>query len=587
MKKRFISLLLCAVMVLFCFAGCAEKDNRQAIMEIGKKSSADAATISMYLMSEEPVSPEQEKLIEDAVNEIIEDKFTVHVDLRYFTPETYYAELDGDLLATEEYYANLSKSGTSRGTGEGETENMDKYITEDGLPNVYYPPIKDFQVDIFYFSGYDKYYQYDDKGYLYTIDDLMTPGALAGGIKNTVNATLLSQVKAITGATRAVPSNQLIGEYTYILVKKDVLDFTKYAPSDITSLVSENCQDILSIVATNDEFADLVPLYSSTGELDVIDVKYFGIDENGLLCDDFSVLGGIYDSKAEYGAENSYAKLTGLNNTSAAARTGVPSFVNQVKILKNYEFQGYYGTEEDAGKKFAVGYVKGGPEVIDEYGDEYEVIPVGKPTLNNTRLFKDMFAINAQSGNINASVKVLNYLYTDETIHNILLYGVEGENYEWEETEEFDENGNPYKAVVPTEDNSYVMDANKLGNPVLSYFTVGEDRNARDYIVKQNNDAVLDLVIPFTLVGSNVDLEPLKVLRTKSAEVYEALYNAKNSEELEAALTLIKTVVSSDEGKAALNASLGMGSSAEVSSLYYYYQNWLIAEELFIPELAE
>ena len=56
MKKRLSCLLLSVLMVVLCFAGCAEKTGEEVMIEIGEKASKDAVTLSMYLMSEEKVS---------------------------------------------------------------------------------------------------------------------------------------------------------------------------------------------------------------------------------------------------------------------------------------------------------------------------------------------------------------------------------------------------------------------------------------------------------------------------------------------------------------------------------------------------
>ena len=148
MKKRLISLLLSAIMILFCFAGCAEKTGDEVKQKIGEEASQDAVSLSMYLMSEQRVSEKQEALIEEKVNELTEAKYKVHLDLRYFTPDQYYTRLDADLAEMTEFYD---------GEGIGRQDYEPVYTDEDGLPVTFYPPIQEFSVDIFYFGGYEKY----------------------------------------------------------------------------------------------------------------------------------------------------------------------------------------------------------------------------------------------------------------------------------------------------------------------------------------------------------------------------------------------------------------------------------------------
>ena len=97
MKNRLISLLLIALMILFCFVGCAEKTGEEVKEQIGKEASTDAVRLSMYLMSEEKVSDKQLLLMEQKVNELTESKYKIHLELEYFTPDEYYEKLEANL----------------------------------------------------------------------------------------------------------------------------------------------------------------------------------------------------------------------------------------------------------------------------------------------------------------------------------------------------------------------------------------------------------------------------------------------------------------------------------------------------------
>ena len=97
MNKRLISLLLVAMMLLVCFAGCAEKTGEEVKEKIGEEASADAVTLALYLMAEKPVSARQEKLMEEKVNELTEAKYKIHLELEYATPTEYYAKLEANL----------------------------------------------------------------------------------------------------------------------------------------------------------------------------------------------------------------------------------------------------------------------------------------------------------------------------------------------------------------------------------------------------------------------------------------------------------------------------------------------------------
>ncbi len=548
MKKRLSCLLLSILIVVLCFTGCAEKTDAEVLEKIGEESSKGAVTLSMYLMSEAPVSEEQELAIEAAVNAITEKEFKVRMDLRYFTADEYYTRLDADLAEMTAFYD---------GEGIGQKDYEPVYTDEDGLPATFYPPIEDFEVDIFYFGGYDKYIEYKNAGY---IRDMTTEiDGNAKSLKAVINTNLFSQVKAINGRYDIVPVNRAIGEYTYILLNKEVLKGTQYSASDITSLVDENCQDLLSLVG--EIYGDTyVPLKSYTDELDVLNVKYFGADANGFLTDDFSLIAGTYDSSWKYGVAGSYPEMSDIMSTRD---NGTFSVIDQIKILKGYEFAGYYGTEEDADKPFAVGYIKGGPEVVSEYSNDYEVIPVGMPTLTTDDIYEHVFAISEDTNSVLKSSEILAYLNTNEEFRNLILYGIENENYVWVDavdengTHILDENGMPYRVVSrlnEKEERTYVMDVYKTGNATIAYPAEGTDPRANEYALEQNQDIVLDYTIgfnlykaSFTTLKQEVDLTALKAVSVASQEIYNKILAADTQEKLDEVIAEIETLVKSDD----------------------------------------
>jgi hypothetical protein len=589
-------------MIMFCFAGCAEKDKSDVMNKIGEEASEGAVSLSMYLMSEEEVSDEQELAMEKAVNAITEKEFKVHLDLRYFTPDKYYQALEADLAKMTEYYS---------GDGIGKEEATPVYTDEDGLPITFYPPIEEFDVDIFYFGGYDKYVKYSEAGYLRDISTEIDGSAKA--LKAVINTNLLNQVKVLNGKYDMVPTNRAIGEYTYLLLNKKVLQETQYAASDINSLVDEDCQDLLSLV--DDIFGDeYVPLKSYTGELDLIDVEYFGVDENGMMTDGFSLIAGTYSNSWAYGAAGSYPEMSHILNTKNCGRL---SAEEQIKVLKGYEFNGYLGDEEDADKPFAVGYIKGGAEVVEKYGDDYEIVPVQMPKLDTADVYEHVMAVSEKTNSVKQSAEIITHLNTNEEFRNLLLYGIEKENYVWVDAigEDgnpiIDEDGNVYKVVsrlIEDPEKLYVMDKNKTGNVIYAYPAVGENPLASDYALEQNQDIQLDYTIGFNLYNASfaklgdLDLTALKAVTAASAGFYKKIVDAKTEDALNAVLDEIKAYVEGADVKAVLDMP-GMEEAPEAdapaedggedapveeekeyTSVAAYYDEWLIAKALKVVE---
>jgi hypothetical protein len=407
-------------------------------------------------------------------------------------------------------------------------------------------------------------------------------------------------MKADNKGIYAIPTNKPIGEYTYLLLNKNVLKEMNYGTyggnsdySEFTSLVCDSCQDVLGYVDKymSDEY---VPLYSGTGEAyDLLNIRYFStdfsydedgkIDKNTLKNDyeRFSLLSGSYDSEWNYGTEGEYSKVM---NTFLNAE-----FTDQVKTLMSYKEAGYYATEEEKDKDFAVGYVKGGAEVIAKYGDEYEIVPVAMPALETADLYSDMFAVNKSSTSVSRSMEIVTYLNTNADFRNLLLYGIEGENYMLKEYKEKDITGSTKTYyTVQRLNKDYLMDVNKTGNVLLAYplEDANEAYNIREYQMQQNRDAKLSLVFGFDVANSGYGLNAglMEELKAKSAEYYDKMIACKTVEELEAFFSKAFIEVNSlnsiiIHGNSSYTPALGEeydeDTYGEGSSLAAIYEEWL------------
>ena len=555
MKKKILCLALCVLMIVASFVGCAEKSRDELMNQIGEETSKGAVTLTMYIFAESPVSAEQELLVENAVNDIV-DSYKIKLDLKYFTEADYYKTLETNLARMKTYYGN--KENLSK-----ETE-MPIYTDDNGLPTTYYPPNEEFQVDIFYFGGYDKYKQYKDAGYLADFTPELTNNAslLKGGI----SSILYENVKNVNGKYDMMPVNAAVGEYTYMLLNKKVLTSTQTAVNEVGSPVSSECAALLEMV--KDYYPEYVPFYSTEGVLSLDDVKFFGTDANGFAKSGFSLLAGTYGAEWSYGEANAYPEMSFINNT---ANNGAGSVAEQIKTLKSYEFNGYYATEADAQKPFAVGYVKGGLEVIEKYGDDYEVVVLDTPTLTTEALYDNVMAISAQTKSLSSSSRVLAELYTNEEFVNILANGVEGENYVWTNSEVLDSNDEPYRVIKKqAKDDRYIynIDPYKMANVAAIYSTVDDDPARSERILAQNGDAKKDLLLGYTLYGAGVDLSAMNKIAEDSAAIYEKLVAAKDAEALEAVFAEIATLSESDAAKAVFGAD----------GVYANYTKWLTAK---------
>ena len=574
MKKRFLCLLLSAIMILFCFAGCAEKNDTEVKEAIGEEASKGAVSLSMYLMSEAPVSKDQEKLMEDAVNKITETKYKIHLDLTYVVADEYYDTLDTRLADMKKFYEALQAGEVKKKTEKPE------YVGENGLPQVYYPMLQENDVDIFYFGGVDKYNEYMDAGYLAELTGEFDGSSKA--LKSVINSEILSAFKYINGNKfYAVPTNHAIGEYKYLLINKDVLERTQYAKENITSLTCADCQDMLSQV--NKYMADeFVPLYSSGDKLDFHGVEFFNFDENGVRTDKFSVLGGTYKTDRKWGAVNAYTKMS---NIMASVNSGNGSIADQISVLKKYDFEGYYA-EEGETRPFAVGCITGNAKDVVQYAKDYEIITIENPVIKAEDIYANMFGVTSSSNSVAASMKIITLLNTDATFRNLLLYGIENENYVWVDSDVLDENGVPYRVIERLEKNpkkTYLMSPDKTGNVALTYTEKSEDPVEKIMMLEHNKNLKTEYLLGFSFrnefASEDGKMDPevkemLKGLSEFSENIYDKLKAAKTQEDLDA-------VIAEINGKFADPAMLKLTSAADGSgSAVDLYTKWLSSKGL-------
>lgn len=590
MNKRIISLLLALVMIAACFAGCAKKTDEEAIADTNEAASENAITLAMYLLAEKEVTPEQEAKIEKAVNDITNAKFKIKLDLFYYTADKYYEALDKSFKARIE----AEEEGLIQKPVEDENKEDVMIKDELGVSHILYPTIDGFQVDIFYVGGYEQFIKYMDFNYdekdpratamMYSkIDDQIKGSAKV--LEDSISPNLLSYIKSMNNGTYALPTNTDIGEYTYLLLHKDVLAKTRYNTANglaqFTSLTCAATRSVLSQVATS--YKQYVPLYSCLGEdgLAVTGIKYWGVDENGVPSTEFSALASSYSTSALYGTTASY--MSSLDSVM-----GNTSFVNQLTYLKQYKSYGYFGTEKDLKDgKVAVAYMKGSADIPVKYADNYEAVIIENPTLTTEDVYANMFAVSSYTTSVKRSMDILAYLNTNVEFRNLILYGIEGENYQLVESDYVDENGDPYMVVRRLNDN-YMMDINKTGNTFKAYVLEGEDPSLLEFYKIQNNTMKIDLTMGFHYEWQDykVSAEALEELRELSARVYKMLeeIDCTNDDTIRKGINTVRNAIFAEDCIMELSELIEPGKNDTTCTLGYAYYSWAVLNKIHVPE---
>ena len=482
MKKRLTCLLLCFVMLLsLALASCAGETEEEAKENIIDDASDTAITLTMWVVSEEKVEPEAANAVSKAINSITNSKFKTKLVLHFFTEEEYRDKLESTILAYEEEKKHKeeieTEPETELDTGDTTPVTDETETNEYGMTVIKYPEALANQVDIIYITGEDMYIDFIDNGWLYELDTELASSSKK--IKEYVSSTLMSAAK-YNGTTYAIPNNRVIGDYTYMLLNKELIQ--KYSQEgyvqygQIDGFFNENLylylQTIYEIESQFD--SDIVPIDATYEECLELLAHYWSFDtETYDMVNKFSVFGSHYKD------------MESLSRGSVALGYGSlfedEDFVKAFLQLNKYK----YGTDANLGSYFgdakgktaAVKFVTGDSTVLTynekegsyEYVEtvggkkvSYYPIVVKYPTASSEDIYGNMFGVCSYTQSLSRSMKIVTYLNTNADFRNLLQYGVEGTHYEVEE----DADGNK---TVKRLSKDYLMDIYATGNVFIAY----------------------------------------------------------------------------------------------------------------------
>lgn len=522
MKKRVVSLLLCLVMALSVFlTGCAEKTTFEAVQIGLDGASADNRTLSMWVVCEEDIDEKTQREVSAALSAITETALKVRLAVTFYTEDEYEAKLS----ATIEAFDPLNKVPAVK-------QPIGNEPLKEGELRITYPQLMENQVDIIYIANEQMYNDYVAKGWLRSLDDQIN-ASMNKPLKEYVSSALFNSFKLDGKNTYAIPNNNPIGEYKYMLLDKDLFDeyYGNFGTDIITGFYDEDLYVYLEQVAK--ERNDVALIDGSYEEcLDLL-AHYWSFDETSYkLLKDFAVFGHAYtdaDNLNRGSIELGYANLFANK-----------SFRDNFLKLNEYASKGYF--EEGTAKKSVVKFVECEYSEIEDYQYDYYMVPVAAPTVTNETLFANgMFGVCSKSDYFARSMQVITYINTKADFRNTLLYGILGTHYNTE-TRKVD--GKEYTVAVRY-NNDYMMSLEKTGNVFLAYPLYDEatpDKNLApnvwDYVKVQNYEAKIDPTLGFALanqayvenamtnkVNEKLDVELTNYMNALNAELV-AMINA-------------------------------------------------------------
>jgi len=192
----------------------------------------------------------------------------------------------------------------------------------------------------------------------------------------------------------------------------------------------------------------------------------------------------------------------------------VPGVVDYMKIVRGWYTKGYIRPDiltwkadsalaETKAKKYgSMWHNTGKPgneeELKASYGYDWKMIRFGEPVMTTTNIIATMQAISITSAHPDRALELMELMYTDKDLYNVIGFGIEGKHY---------------KTVGPNRveripDSGYNPNTLWLQGTTFNAFLVGnQPDNLWDETRKLNADSY-----PSVLLGFNLNLDPLKTL---------------------------------------------------------------------------
>ena len=561
MNKKLLSLFLAIMMVLSMLAGCSSQSEGDETVEASadtEESSRISMTLTLWIPTSEDTTEEAVLAAQDYINSLTQTKFDTAIELHAIPEDEYQEAIDARMeeiaakkeeealaeeAAREAAKALKEQDGEEETVAEGEEseseEDEETYVNDLGITVVKYPEVEDTQMDIFLVRGYENYTRYIEEGAIQQLDAELSGTSKI--LKTYIYPTFLTL--ANQGGTYAIPNNRPVGEYEYLLVNKELVEAYDYDESDLDTLIK--CEDF------------------------IMDIGYQNLDGVIPLLDWYDASNMVYWSSTGEGWSLLASQITSVMdyNVQCMPKSVISNtiYTNTLLMMKRLDEAGYIGDGTVAeGEKFAVGIVKGSPEVLEQYGEEYYSTIYTRPMADEEDIYGNMFAVSTYSKSLARSMEIITYLNTDTELRTALQYGAEGVHWQIDPENE--------DAIISLSDD-YKMDIYTTGNVYMTYPDYGKTMADWDYGKQQNLDSMVSPYLTFEGYVTEENAELMADLDALSAE-YKKQIDDMTAEELKEAITQFKKDLKND---ATMSAAIDVTEEATgPCAVYntYYTENY-------------
>ena len=523
MKKKLVCILLCAVMLFACLmsTGCSLSGSGATGTDTSGTEVSDSTrtsmTLSLWVPTNEKTTEEALYLVEVAINQVTQSEFDTAIKL-YGIPDDPYEEVMKERLETietrkeqeeleaikkrqEQIAAAQKGESYVEGTTEYVNPNMDGDYSLVVRGATGYTNVERNQLDIFLIRGEEDYKYYAENFFVENLNDQLNSSSKV--LKSFIYTHFFEAAK-LDGAVYGIPNNHPVGEYTYLLVNKDLVAKEYLDPERLTSL--EACKDYIEDVA--EYYPDVQPVYGEYSP------SYYEFWNGSGDTSKFSVL----TSRVTYG--------TALENVTFDNVFEISNFTSNYKLYKEFQEKGYVSTAAKVPSKFAVGYITCTADEIAEYADDYHINVFKRPKGTSADYLQSMFAVSTHTKDLGRSMEIITLLNTSTELRTILQYGVEGTHWKFDE----ENSGIIVKLDAEKEGLTYEMNMSDTGNVYMTYPDYGVDLEYWDWSKDQNLESYLPVTYPFVNYRNELNEELFKELDKLSATIYKEMQAATAEE---------------------------------------------------------
>ncbi len=437
--KKLLCLALCLVMVMSLFlVGCGQKNPDELDPIEGEEEEVrNAITLKFYIVTDEVTTEDAKDAMQDAFNTVARAKYSTQVEFVFSTIDEYKATLDKALSDAKE---NI-QGGASNPSNVYEGYIPETVLDEFNLPELVYPELIDNQIDIVLITDKAMLEEYVEAGHLMDVTSFVNGDNDA--IKEYINTSLLTNTK-ISGKWYAVPNNVVVGNYEYLLINKELAsnyylvesDFVNIESDGSVSVKYEACLDFAMSIANDSSLENVAPIEA---KFDFPTVKFWSED------------GSPFALATFYNATTGYGDYITVSNALTNKE-----YVDYLKFITESETYGYFA--DGAAEKYGIRTVVSDYASRFSYEKENFVVVLDTPRVYSTDGFSSMFAVTNYTASASRSMELIEDLITDSELCNILLYGVEGSDYYYNED-----------GTVTRISNVYKMNNQHVGNVFMTY----------------------------------------------------------------------------------------------------------------------